>query len=83
MQQIPSEILWLCGSPVLVSTIIPKDDAVRRAFNENGELAAVVELRGHLPLIRDDEQARAGVRTVVSWKPLPRSPMRAGCHSDG
>jgi len=47
--------------------------AIRRAFNESGELSAVVELRRHFPLIRDNEQARACVRTVASWKPLPRS----------
>jgi hypothetical protein len=36
-------------------------DAIRRAFNEGGELAAVVELRRHFPLIQDNEQARACV----------------------
>ena len=34
-------------------------EAIRREFNESGELAAVVELRRHFPLIQDNEQARA------------------------
>jgi hypothetical protein len=46
-------------------------EAIRRALNESGELSAVVELRRHFPLIRDNEQARACVRTIASWKPLP------------
>ena len=52
-------------------------EAIRRAFNENGELAAVVELRRHFPLIEDNEQARACVRTIAGWKPLPPKPPRA------
>jgi hypothetical protein len=51
-------------------------EAIRRAFNESGELAAVVELRRHFPLIRDNEQARACVRTIAGWKPLPARPLR-------
>jgi len=51
--------------------------AIRRAFNESGELSAVVELRRHFPLIRDKEQARACVRTIASRKPLPPKPLRA------
>lgn len=49
-------------------------EAIRRAFNESGELAAVVELRRHFPLIQDNEQARACVRTIAGWKPLPPKP---------
>jgi hypothetical protein len=52
-------------------------EAIRRTFNESGELAAVVELRRHFPLIQDNEQARACVRTIAGWKPLPPKPPRA------
>ena len=52
-------------------------EAIRRAFNESGELAAVVELRRHFPLIQDNEQARACVRTIAGWKPLLPKPPRA------
>jgi hypothetical protein len=45
--------------------------AIRRAFNESRELSAVVELRRHFPLIIDNEQARACMRTIAAWKPLP------------
>jgi hypothetical protein len=55
----------------------PTAEAIRRALNESGELAAVVGLRRHFLLIRDNEQARAGVRTIASWKPLPPKPPRA------
>jgi hypothetical protein len=42
----------------------PTAEAIRRAFNESGEL------RRHFPLITDNEQARACVRTIASWKAL-------------
>jgi hypothetical protein len=51
----------------------PPAEAIRRLFNKSGELSAVVELHRHLPVVSDNEQARACVRTVASWKPLPRS----------
>jgi hypothetical protein len=56
----------------------PTAEAIRRAFHDSGELSAVVELRRYFPLIRDNEQARACVRTIAGWKPLPPTPVRAG-----
>ena len=41
--------------------------AIRRAWDEGGELAAVVELRRHFPLISDGENARRCVHTIVGW----------------
>ncbi len=41
----------------------PAAEAIRRAFDESGELAAIVELRRHLPLVSDnvgDEQLALG-----------------------
>ena len=46
-------------------------EAVRRAWNEGGELAAVVELRRHFPLISDGEAARRCVHTIVGWTQRP------------
>ncbi|MBV8705527.1 MAG: hypothetical protein JO118_17640 [Acetobacteraceae bacterium] len=46
--------------------------AIRRAWEEGGELAGVVELRRHFPLITDDEQARRCVRAIVGWAQPPR-----------
>ena len=46
--------------------------AIRRAWEEGGELAGVVELRRHFPLITNDEQARRCVRAIVGWRPTPR-----------
>jgi len=45
--------------------------AIRRAWEEGGELAGAVELRRHFPLIADNEQARRCVRAIVGWKPAP------------
>ena len=48
-------------------------EAIRRAWEEGGELAGVVELRRHFPLTPDDEQARRCVRAIVGWG-APRRP---------
>jgi hypothetical protein len=50
--------------------------AIRTAFDRGGELSAVAELRRHYPGIKDNEQARACVRTIASWKPLPLRPQK-------
>ena len=45
--------------------------AIRQAFEESGELSAVVELRRHFPGITDNENARLCVRAIIGWRPLP------------
>ena len=45
--------------------------AIRRAWDESGELAAVVELRRHFPLISDGKNARRCVHTIVGWGQRP------------
>ena len=54
--------------------------AIRRAWEEGGELAGVVELRRHFPLITDNAQARPCVRTIVAWRltPQPASKQEQG-----
>jgi hypothetical protein len=52
-------------------------EAIRTAFDQGGELSAVVELRRHFPGITNPEQARVCVRTIAAWKPLPPQPPRA------
>jgi hypothetical protein len=44
--------------------------AIRAAFDQGGELSAVVELRRRFPGIADTMQARACVRSIAGWKPL-------------
>ena len=44
--------------------------AIRAAFDQGGELSAVVELRRRFPGIADTMQARACVRSITGWKPL-------------
>ena len=53
--------------------------AIRRAYEEEGELSAVVELRRHFPGIADNANARLCVRTIASWPPLPpvRPPLKS------
>jgi len=46
-------------------------DAIRRAWHEDGELASVVELRRHFPLITDPARARSCVHAIVGWAPHP------------
>jgi hypothetical protein len=50
-------------------------EAIRRAFDGHGELAAVVEFRQRFPGITDTALARQQVRIIASWEPIaPRSP---------
>jgi len=51
--------------------------AIRQAYDESGELSAVIELRRHFPGITDPEQARLCVRTIAAWQPLPPSPKKS------
>lgn len=43
-------------------------EAIRRAVEQSGELAGVVEFRRHFPLVVDDAHARSCVRTIAGWK---------------
>jgi hypothetical protein len=49
-------------------------DAIRAIFNQEGELSAAIELRRRFPGITDNVKARAHVRTIAGWKPLPLPP---------
>jgi len=51
-------------------------EAIRRVFDEEGELSAVVELRRHFPLITDTARGRECVRIIAGWRPVP-SPAKA------
>jgi hypothetical protein len=46
-------------------------EAIRRAFDEGGELSAVVELRRHFPGIIDNANARRCARVIAGWTPMP------------
>jgi hypothetical protein len=49
-------------------------EAIRRAYEESGELAGVVELRRHYPLLQDNRHARDCVRMIAGWKPIADRP---------
>jgi hypothetical protein len=44
--------------------------AIRRAYEEEGELSAVVALRRFFPGIMDDANARRCARTIAGWTPI-------------
>jgi hypothetical protein len=46
-------------------------DTIRAVFAQDGELAAAIELRRLFPGITDNAMARAHVRTIAGWQPLP------------
>ena len=57
--------------------------AIRRVFEEEGELSAVIELRRHFPGITDNAKARECARTIAGWKPAlaasrPVTPLHPG-----
>jgi hypothetical protein len=47
-------------------------EAIRRAVADGGELAGMVELRRHFPLITDNADARRCVRVIAGWTPPAR-----------
>ena len=53
-------------------------EAIRRAYNESGELSAMVELRRHFPGIMDNANARLCVRIIAGWQPLPAMSLKKG-----
>jgi hypothetical protein len=50
-------------------------EAIRRAYEDGGELAGAVELRRHFPLIADNGHARLCARMIASWTKLPEAPL--------
>ena len=59
--------------------IVTEEDAaaIRAAFDQGGELSAVVELRRRFPGITDNAHARTCVRSIAGWTPLPPAPCTA------
>jgi hypothetical protein len=49
-------------------------EAIRRAYEDGGELAGVAELRRHYPVLADNANAQLCVRAIVGWKPEPDRP---------
>jgi hypothetical protein len=57
--------------------------AIRRVFEEDGELAAAIELRQRFPIITDNAKARDCARIIAGWQPLPVVPRPAARMRDG
>ena len=43
--------------------------AVRAVYRQDGEWAAVVELRRHFPVLKDNGDALRCVRVIAGWPP--------------
>ena len=54
----------------------PHGSLLRLLYEQRGEFAAAIELRQRFPVITDNAQARACVRTIAGWKPLPLRPVK-------
>ena len=52
---------------------------IRTAFEQRGELSAVVELRRLFPGLGNIAWARECVRTIAGWQPLRPICQRRGC----
>jgi hypothetical protein len=52
----------------------PTAEAIRRAFEDGGELSAIVEFKRHFPLITDNAKAGECVRIIAGWQPVPDQP---------
>jgi hypothetical protein len=50
--------------------------AIRAIFEQDGELSAAIELRRRFPGIADNAKARACVRSIAGWKPVPPMPAK-------
>src|SRR4051812_16903635 len=51
-------------------------ESTRRAYDEGGELSAIVEFRRHFPLIADNAKAGECVRIIAGWRKVPDQPPR-------
>ena len=56
----------------------PTAEAIRRAVDHGGELAGVVELRRHFPLLADNAHARRCVQMIAGWQPRAGQPRSTG-----
>jgi len=72
------ELLAPCSSRthVWLMFLVTEADAaaIRAVFEQEGELSAAIELRRRFPGITDNAKARACVRTIAGWQPLPNAP---------
>jgi len=49
-------------------------DAIHQAFNEDGKLAAIVELRRQFPLLTDNGHTRTCAQTIAGWQSISLPP---------
>jgi len=78
----PSAFLWASCPAFPLAAPIPTcgcmfavdeatAEAIRRAYDEGGELSGIVEFRRHFPLITDNAKAAECVRIIAGWTPGP------------
>jgi hypothetical protein len=54
------------------------DEAIRRAYEDGGELAGTVESKRHFPMITDNVRARECARIIAGWSPRKAPRRRHG-----
>ena len=47
----------------------PTAEAIRRAWQEGGELSGMIEFQRHFPLISNTANAQLCMRAILSWAP--------------
>jgi len=52
----------------------PTAEAIRRAYEDGGELAGAVEFKRNFPLISDNAKARECARIIAGWSPAAEQP---------
>jgi hypothetical protein len=55
----------------------PTAEAIRRAYEDGGELAGIAEFRRRFPSISDNARARECARIIAGWSPVPSPPAPA------
>ena len=66
--------------PILLPMFVVSEEAaaaIRCAYEQDGELSAVIELRRHFPGVVDNVQARDCARAIAGWAPLPVPQVKA------
>ena len=76
----PTACLRRAGAQALSMFVVDEEtaEAIRRAWEEGGELAGVAGLRRHFPLIADNARARRCVHAIVGWAPRPAPDQEKG-----
>lgn len=60
-----------CETPIVFTVSEAEVAAIRAAYQDGGEAAAIAEVRQLFPFITDDAEAARWMKTIAGWRPLP------------